>query len=224
MLTTALLWLTHATGWNVARGLWVLFAAGAALGVAALAFSNRINRRVQSLIVPIIARPQIDRRDIAARSAQAIAEARSVPELCRMIPSDVRDVVGTDPVTLFFADPDDPRFVVVASTLDPAPTVVVRSGEPLATELDRTRRAIHLRGRRDDLEYIPIYVENAAQITACAALCAAPILRADELVGFVLCGAQEGGRAKVGPLLPALDLICRGYSARFESLRAPELP
>lgn len=213
-----LLWLTHATGWSVARGLWVLLAVGAALGIAALAISNRVNRRVQRLFDPYFYRRTIDHREVSELVATAVGQTHSVVELCRIIPANVRELVGTSPVTLFVADASSPRFVVAASTLDPPPSIFVLGSEPLVSELNRTRRAIHLRGRPDDLEYIPIYVENAAQITACAALCAAPILRSEELFGFLLCGGQASGRGADRPLLPMLDVLCRRYATRFEAL------
>lgn len=220
--TTMLLWMTHATGWSIARGLWVILASGAALGIAALAISNRINRRVQRLIDPYIYRRRVGHREISARVAGVVGQTVTAAELCQIIPANVRELVGTNPVTLFLVDAREPRFTVVSSTLDPPPPVVVLTSEPLATELSRTRRAIHLRGRPDDLEYIPIYVENAAAITACAAICAAPITCAEELFGFLLCGGQESGRAPERPLLPTLDLICRRYSARFDALATVE--
>jgi len=218
----ALLWMTHATGWSVARGLWVLLASGAALGIAALAISNRINRRVQRLIDPYLYRRRIGHREISERIAGAVGQTVTAAELCQIIPANVRELVGTNPVTLFLVDAHEPRFTVVASTMDPSPKVVVLTSEPLATELSRTRRAIQFRGRPDDLEYIPIYVENAAQIMACGAMCAAPITCAEELYGFLLCGGQETGSAPERPLLPTLDLLCRHYSARFDALAAVE--
>lgn len=219
-LTAALVWLTHATGWSVARGIWVVFACTAALAIAALTFSNRVNRRVQRLVDPILYR-RIDRREITEHVEGIAGGARDLSELCSLIPGNVRAVLGTDPVTLFLFRGRDARFVVVASTLTPSPDVAVLASEPLATELGRTRRAIHLRGRADDLEYIPIYVENAAQIAACAALCAAPLLRRDELLGFLLCGEQGHSHSVDRPLLPLLDLICRRYSDRLDSLEPP---
>lgn len=220
-LTVTLLWITHATGWSLARGLWVLSACVGALGIAGLAFSNRINRGVQRALDPILSRRATDRREIAHRISAAAEGAASPSDLCLIIPDSVREILGTDPVTLLVVQPGEPRYAVVASTLDPAPDVALLASEPLATELDRTRRAIHLRGRRDDLEYIPIYVENSAQITACAALCAAPILSADELHGILLCGAGGADRPDK-LLLPMLDLICRRFSTRFDALREGE--
>ncbi len=219
---TTLLWITHATGWSVARVLWVLLASGAAFGIAGLAISNRINRRVQRLIDPYLYRRGIGHRELLARVAEAVGRAASVVELCKIIPANACELAGTDPVTMFLVDAREPRFIVAASTLEPAPSVVVLRSEPLATELHRTRHAIHFHGRPDDLEYIPIYVENAAQITACGAKYAAPITCADELVGFLLCGGQESEPTTERPLLRMLDLICRRYSARLEALASSE--
>jgi hypothetical protein len=83
---------------------------------------------------------------------------------------------------------------------------------PLAIELRRAGRAIRLRGRPDDLEYIPIYVENAAQLEACDAVCAAPLLVAEEMAGFLLCGERGSDPASRRQLLPLLDLLCARYS------------
>jgi len=218
VLTTALLWLTRATGWSIARGLWVVVASGAAVGIAALAISNRVNRRLQRMIDPVLYRGQVEQRRVSVRVASAVGMIPTVRELCRAIPANAREHVGVDPVTLLFADDGGSRFVVVSSTLDPPPSVVVLATEPLAAELNRTRRAILLGGRADDLEFIPIYVENATQITACHAVCAAPITLGNDLVGFLLCGSQKEDPGPDRLLLPLLDLICRRYSTRLDTL------
>ncbi|MGH7681118.1 MAG: hypothetical protein ACRENN_03935, partial [Candidatus Eiseniibacteriota bacterium] len=220
-LTVALLWMTRVTGWSLARGLWVVSACAVAIGIAGLAFSNRVNRRVQRALDPILSGRAANRRDIAERVVLAAKRATNASELHLLIPESVREILGADPVTLFVAEPGDSRYVVVASTIQPLPAVALLDSEPLATELDRSRRAIHLRGRTDDLEYIPIYVENSAQIAACAALSAAPIVRADELHGILLCGGLVAGGRTGKQLLPTLDLICRRFSARLDSLRDP---
>ncbi|HKW50567.1 MAG TPA: hypothetical protein VJQ53_02425, partial [Candidatus Eisenbacteria bacterium] len=90
--------------------------------------------------------------------------------------------------------------------------------DPLARELKRTGRSIQLRGRPDDLEFIPIYVENAAQIAACRATSAAPITREEELYAFLLCGEPAGEGIARRPLLPLLDLVCRRYSDHVDRL------
>jgi len=218
---SALLWVTRVTGWSLARGLWLVLGVGAAILIAALAISNRFQRRVQRLLSWYTHRATIDTRAVSARVEQATHSARSRTELCEIIPQNVREVAGTDPVTLFLAEEDSAKFVPVSSTLAPIPQVSVRHDDPLATELRRVGRAIPLRGRRDDLEYIPIYVENAAQITACHATCAAPIMRDDDLLGFLLCGEIPSPPGPPNRTLPALDLACRRYAARLESFLYP---
>jgi hypothetical protein len=217
----ALLWLTRVTGWNLARGLWLVLGIGAALLIAALAISNRFQRRVQRLLSWYTHRAAIDNRAVSARVEQAVHSARSRAELCAIIPQNVRDVAGAEPVTLFLAEEDSAKFVPVSTTLPQVPSVSVRHDDPLASELRRVGRAIPLRGRRDDLEYIPIYVENAAQISACFATCAAPIMRDDELLGFLLCGEVPDASGRRNRTMPALDLACRRYATRLESFLYP---
>lgn len=218
---TALIWFTRVTGWSLARGLWVFVGVAAALGIAALAISNRLQRRVQRLLESSLYRRSIDDRALSARVDQAVHSARSRSELCAIIPVSARDVAGADPVTLFLAEDDSAKFVQVSSTLTSLPPLTVQHDDPLATELRRVQRAIPLRGRRDDLEYIPIYVENAAQITTCHATCAAPILRDDELLGFLLCGEPGGKRERGTRILAVLDLACRRYATRLDSFNYP---
>ena len=217
-LMAVFLWLIHATGWSVARGLWILFASTATLGIAALTISNRVNRRVQRLIDPLFSRSRIDREGISgehrARHGQRWKHGRALSHH----PSQRSRIHRHGSGDVFLIDPERSRYVVVASTLDPLPTAAVSVSEPLATELDRTRRAIHLRGRPDDLEYIPIYVENAAQITACAALCAAPIFCAEELLGFLLCGARAGRSQENQTTASAAG---RDLQALFRPIREP---
>ena len=217
----ALLWVTRITGWSPARGLWVVLGIGAALLIAALAISNRLQRRVQRLLNWHTHRAVVDDRALTARVEQAVHSARSRAELCAIIPPNVRDVAEAEPVTLFLAEEDSAKFVPVASTLAEIPSVSVRHDDPLASELRRVGHAIPLRGRRDDLEYIPIYVENAAQISACFATCAAPLMREDELLGFLLCGETPDPRGRRNRTLPVLDLACRRFAARLEAFQYP---
>jgi len=221
LATTALLWITHSTGWSVARGIWLLGSSGAALAVAALAVSNRLQRRVQRLIDPYLYRKEVDYRALSERLDQTVADTQTIADLCRLIPENARDLVGADPVTLFLAQGRDGRFEIAATTLEPNPGVSIGPDDPLPIELRRAQHAIRMRGRPDDLEYIPIYVENAPQILACAAICAAPLLRGEELFGFLLCGERGSGAQARRHLLPLLDLAARCYTAHFSLLSRP---
>jgi hypothetical protein len=216
--TSALIAITRLTGWSLARSLWMLLTVGVALGIAALAVSNRLQRRFQRLIDPYLDRHRADRRALAARAESSIHRARTIAELCALIPHCTRELVGMDPVTLFVADEREARFVVAASTMVPPPLVSIPSGDPLAVELRRTDHAMPLRGRSDDLEFIPIYVENATQIAACSAESAAPILRDEELFAILLCGPAVRDVGRRGSHLAHLDLVCRRFSSRLEAV------
>ena len=221
LVIAAVLWTSHVTGWSVLRGLWFLLAVAAAGGMAALAVSNRVRRRVQRVVDPYWLAGRPDHRALASRFATAASEFSSFEDLCQVIPGQVREMIGAEPVTIFVANSASQEFIVRASTIDPMPRVAVRGADPLVQALHRAQRAIRLRGRSDDLEYIPIYVENGAQILACAAVCAAPITLEDQLVAFLLCGERaQNGRPYRG-FLRLLDMACRGYSRHIETLQRP---
>jgi hypothetical protein len=94
----------------------------------------------------------------------------------------------------------------------------VRPEDPLACELKRARRPLHLHGRADDLEYIPIYVENGPQLRACDAACAVPLLSDGELLGFLLCGRPIDPEESSIERLPVLEFLSQGLSPRLEVL------
>jgi hypothetical protein len=210
--TTGLLWIGHTTGWSFARSLWILIGLLGALGLAALMISNRVQRRVQRWIDPYLYGGALDRSGVERRADDMLGGSRSPADLHAVIPSTTEEIVGARPVTLFLASEDGARFVVAASTIHPTPGVAVDIEAPLAIELRRAGRAIRLRGRPDDLEYIPIYVENASQLEACDAVCAAPLLVDEEMAGFLLCGERGSDPASRRQLLPLLDLLCTRYS------------
>ena len=212
LATTGLLWIGRATGWSFARSVWILLGLAGTLSLAALMISNRVQRRVQRWIDPYLYGGALDRSAVEQRADEILVSARSVPDLHALLPSGTEEIVGARPVTLFVASGAGAPFVVAASTLHPAPEISVDAEAPLTTELKRAARAIRLRGRADDLEYIPIYVENAAQLEACEAVCAAPIVVDEELVSFLLCGERGSEPGSQRQLLPLLDLLCERYS------------
>lgn len=219
--TAVLLWLTHAAGLGLAEGLLWITIGGATAAVAALAISNRLRRKLDLFLDPVWFEPRATRRHSAGRLQHPLADARTLPELCRLVPENARSVAEVDPVTLFLADPSERCFRVFGSTIDPQPAVMIPDREPLPTELRRARRPIRLTGRSDDLEYVGIYVENSAQIAACSAVCAIPILGDEGLLGFLLCGAR-GGRQVHGEELVLLNLASRDYAEQIERLQRKE--
>jgi hypothetical protein len=220
---TTLLSIARATGWSFARSLWVLTAFGASIGIAALAISNRLQRRLQRFADPYVLRRGAELKALRARMNETMSSARSLTELQSSIPRSTREIVGAEPVTLFWIDEERSHYAVVASTLGSIPSMAVLTSDPLAAELRRAGRSIRLRGRPDDLEFIPIYVENAAQIDACGATCAAPIHRDEEMIGFVLCGEPAANPDSKRGILPILNLACRIYSDRLDGIEERRL-
>jgi hypothetical protein len=210
--------LTRATGWSLVRTLWVVSICVILLGLPALALSDRTQRRVQWALESCLRRGPVSQAEILARLTNRLESVRSIEDLIQLIPANAEAIAGVKPVTLFLADRPRGAYVPVGSTLHKLPTEPVGMDEPLPRELRKTVHAIPLRGRPDDLEYIPIYVENGKQISACAAVSAVPLSGEGELLGFLLCGDPEEGSHATADRILLLGAIARHYSARLELL------
>jgi len=221
-LTLALVYgvlrLTDATGWSLARAGFTLLSAGAGLGIAALLVSNRLQRRIWGVLQPYLYRSRVRRGDLWVNLQRDLEGAHTVEEWKSVVPPCVRDLAGVRPVTLFLPDAGGRVFAAVSSTLDPPPAERVRPEDPLARELRRARKPLFLRGRTDDLEYIPIYVENGAQLRACDAASAVPLLSDRELLGFLLCGRPIDPEESTINVLPILEFLAQGLAPRLEIL------
>jgi hypothetical protein len=218
LAAAGLLALTRAAGVSLAWGLWVMVVAGVALGVAALTVSNRLRRRLQRMVEPLLFVPRIARRSRAAREFDGVKRATTLDALARYIPESAQRVAGVEPVTLFLSRNGGREFHAVTSTLDALPELTVGDRDPLPVEMRRAGRPIRLHGRPDDLEYISIYVENGAQIGACRAVCAVPLFGEEDLVGFLLCGAGSRERGLRTQTLLLLHQAAGRYSERIERL------
>lgn len=216
--TTALLAITRASGLSLGRALWLLATTSVVIGLVAFTISNRLRRRLQHLFDPVWYDPRVTRRALAARVVAPVEDAATIETLARLIPGNARELAGVDPVTLFLAHAATETYRAETSTIAPGPRVAIGMHEPLAVELRRARRPIRLRGRADDLEYVSIYVENGAQIEACAAACAIPLLGEEELLGFLLCGAHDDGARVRRESLALLHLASRRYAAHMERI------
>ncbi len=215
-LTAILLWLTRSAGMNLAQGLLWIAVGGFCAAVFALAVSNRLRRRLDLFLDPVWFEPRALRRLASGPGMTSLDGAHGLEALCHLIPQSARAIAEVDPVTLFLADPVEHCFRATGSTIAPLPGVMIPEKEPLPVLLRRIRRPIRFTGRSDDLEYVGIYVENAEQITACAAVCAM-------LIGFLLCGARRGAKQVSGEDLVLLNIASREYAERLERVQ-PEPP
>jgi hypothetical protein len=141
-----------------------------------------------------------------------------VDDLHVVVPPCVRELAGMSPVTLFVQDPSGSGYVSVSSTIQPTPMERVNVADPLVREFRRSRRPLFLAGRPDDLEYIPIFVENGAQLRACEAACAVPLEVEGDLLGFLLCGRPTNPDETSFEKLPLLEFLSHGIAARLEIL------
>jgi hypothetical protein len=214
--------LTEITGWSLARAGFTLMTTGVALGIAGLLVSNRLQRRVWGVLQPYLYRSRIRRGDLWTRLHRELESAHTVEEWKNVVPPCVQDLSGVRVVTLFLSDAAGRTFHSVSSTLDPPPAERVRPEDPLARELTRARKPLFLRGRPDDLEYIPIYVENGPQLRACDAAVAVPLLADRELLGFLLCGRPIDPEETSIEKLPVLEFLAQGLAPRLEVLTLRE--
>jgi hypothetical protein len=207
--------LTEFTGWSLARATWTVMIGVGITSMAALLVSNRVQRRAWGVLQPYLQRSRLRRTDLWTRLHRRIDAAHTPEALHQIIPIAVREIAGLVPVTLFVRDAAGGDFVPVASTLRPAPAVRLRGADPLVREFRRSRHPLFLAGRADDLEYIPIYVENGAQLRACQAACAAPLEVEGDLLGFLLCGAPENAEDSAFERLPLLEFLSLGIAERL---------
>jgi hypothetical protein len=214
--------LTEITGWSLARVSFTIMTSGAALGIAALIVSNRVQRRVWGVLQPYLYRSRLRRGDVWTRLHRELEVAHTLEEWKAVVPGCVRELSSVRTVTVFLPDASGSSFVSAASTLDPPPAERVRLEDPLACELRRARKPLFLRGRPDDLEYIPIYVENGPQLRACDAASAVPLLADGELIGFLLCGRPVDPEETSLEKLPVLEFLAQGLAPRLEVLTLRE--
>jgi len=214
--------LMHLTGWTLARASWVFIICAVLVGLGAVALSSRLQRLLQRLLEPYLYVSHIDMEAVWTRLSHELDGAGTREEVFQMIPAKTAEIAGILPVTLFAAQSENGEFTVAASTIVPWPAERVAIEEPLARELRAARHAIHLRGRADDLDYIPIYVENAKQIAACEAACAVPLTQKNRLIGFLLCGNPEEGTQRVAGTLLLLEIVAQMVTSRLTSLERHE--
>jgi len=208
----------HLTGWTLSRTAWVFIICAAPIGLGAIAISSRFLRILDRILDPYFNASHVDREAVWTRLSHDLDGVTTPADLFRMIPEKTAEIAGSRPVTLFTSSPGDDAFAVAGSTIVPCPVERVAFEEPLARELRATRRAIHLRRRVDDLDYIPIYVENAKQIAACEATCAIPLIQKDRLIGFLLCGNADEGKHRIGGGLLLLEIVAQMVTSRLTSL------
>jgi len=186
------------------------------LSVFAIAFSNRLLRRVRSGVAYSLYRFGLAGRREGHLSA--LQTGRTFKDFLEALPWVTCRAAGVTPVTLFLLEGDG--FVPAHSTRAEVESVPVDVREPLARTMMRSRWVHDLRGRSDDLENAPIYAVNGTQVEECRAVCAVPLRSNGTLYGFLLCGGSRGQDRLTLTSMAWLEGLGRLYSAwlaRFEA-------
>lgn len=186
--------ISAAAGWSMARALWALFGIVVALLLVALSVSNRLRRRFQQTLDPLLFRSagaDLERcRDVAGD----LVTATTLEEFASTAPCAVRVAAGVEPVTLFLVEADRQVYRASGSTLLRVPSIELREEDALVRMIRRASRGIALRSRPDDLEMIPVYVESGSVLAECGATWAVPLWGEQDFLGFLLCGDPESGQ------------------------------
>lgn len=196
------------------------------VGLLAAALSNRVRRRLWRAAALLLRPGWLEPRARIAKAVSVVERQVSLGAVLRSLPPAVREAAGVEPVTVFAIDPAQGIYEPVASTLPQVSAEPIAVDQPLPAQLKHRRAVLMLDGRADDLEHASIHAVNARVIRACHAVCAVPLRRQRELIGFMLCGGTSG-RDRIGLVsLARLERLGRRLSATLErvSRRSSGLP
>ena len=195
-----------------------------AVGLSAIAVSNRVRRRFRRAAARLFCLGWAERRAQRLGVSAALERATSIGELLRMLPKLVCEAADVEPVTVFLLDCTHDSYVPVSSTLFPVPSDAIAADEPLPRMLRRVRCVHLLHGRTDDLENAPISAVNARPLQSCRAVCAVPLFDGRTLFGLLLCGGTTG-RGRLGLRgLACLERLTPRLVASLERFSQTELP
>jgi putative PEP-CTERM system histidine kinase len=157
-------------------------------GGLVLTFSPRANRAIKRFIDRNFYANRYDYRREWERVSRAIMPTARPEDICRQIEALLRSVFDTDRVVVHLRDERTGHF----SRLHPAAdlpeldrTALVTAENPLVLELDRLRTPLVFRDLAQDLDLIPIVVENRPLIQATRAAVCAPLHVGDTMVGLL---------------------------------------
>ncbi len=173
------------TRWSPGQVVTVSFVFLVLLGAVTLGFSNRIQRRVRRFIDRNFYVNRYDYRTQWFRVTRSLDPSQGREGVLRSAASLLQEVLGAQQVSIGLTDrtsgfllPRHGRGVGVEDLwLDP--------NSPLCHKLREERRSLLLDRQSDDLEYIPIYVENREWLENTASGTIAPLLAGQELLGVI---------------------------------------
>ena len=164
-------------------------------GGLVLTFSPRANRAIKRFIDRNFYANRYDYRREWERVSRAITPTSRPEDICRQIDGLLKAVFEADRVAIHLRDDrtgdfqrvHPPAGVPMKAGAAAAPAIAesVRLDNPLVQELDRLRAPIVFRELAQDLDLIPIMVENRPLIQAMSAAVCAPLHVGDTMVGLL---------------------------------------
>ncbi len=165
------------------RGVSVAFYLIAGGGGLLLTLSPRASRAVKRFVDRNFYANRHDYRREWERVSDAIVPTARPEDVCRQIESLVCSVFDAERVAIYLRDDRGGPFRRVhgPGTLPP----VLDAANPVAAEVARTRAPLLFRGLEQDLDLIPVLVENRSLIEAMHAAVCAPLHAGDLMVGLL---------------------------------------
>ena len=152
-------------------------------GGLVLAISPRVSRAIRRFIDRNFYANRYDYRREWERVTNALTPSASVHDLAQQSDSLLCSVFDAERTALYLRDESGTGYQRIAGP--PAMPDMIAAGNPLPTEMRRTRAAVVFDDLVHDLERIPIAVENRAAIHTLHAAVCAPLAVGDEVLGLV---------------------------------------
>ena len=157
-------------------------------GGLVLTFSPQVNRIIKRFIDRNFYANRFDYRREWDRVSRSIKPTARPEDICVQIEALLKAVFEARRITIHLKDERVGGFLLThpaPGTIPREVATVIRPDNPLVLELDRLRAPLVFRDLTQDLDLIPVVVENRALIqTVSAALCA-PLHVGDEMVGLL---------------------------------------
>ena len=154
-----------------------------------LTLSPRANRAVKRFVDRNFYANRYDYRHEWERVSAGIVPTARIEDVCRQIEKLVCAIFDAERAAVYLRDEhrvDPSGAASFRRVLGPAAMpAVIEAGNPLVRELERTRVAVVFREVAQDLDLIPIAVENRPAIQALSAAACAPLQAGDNVVGLL---------------------------------------
>ncbi len=202
------------------RGVSLAFYLLAGGGGLVLTLSPGANRAVKRFIDRNFYANRFDYRREWERVTNAITPTARRDDLCRQIESLMANVFEAKRVALYLADERGSWFRRLHGP--PGMPAAISPDNPLVRELGRTRAPVVFRDVAQDLDLIPVAVENREAIQALAAAVCAPLQVGETLIGLLWLAEKRSKDDYTGEDVDFLAAVARQLAAALGFARQAE--